>query len=120
MELLHISLEIDSLSQIHKRYIIGKKCKRKQLPREVVDAIKQRKQAKKRYAEAVKSNQNPKLVEETWNEYVDCKRMAGTKKSWFILFRQRNINIKSTHHTGCSYFASITPFSEVDYKIPYL
>ena len=54
--------------------VIGEKKKskqRKKLSRDIVDTIKQRKQAKTIYAKAMTDGDNADRITETWNEYVE-------------------------------------------------
>ena len=53
---------------------------RRRLPREVVDAIKNRKEAKVEYAMASKQGDADRTLE-TWNHYLECKKVAGVRKT---------------------------------------
>ena len=65
--------------------------KRKKLPREVVDAIKKRKEARKAYAQVAKFQPGEPIVQEAWDNYLGCKRVAGMRKAIY----RKGINKKT-------------------------
>ena len=69
-----------------------KKPNRRKLPRDVVDAIKERKNARKTYACLVKSREmNLDRTKEAWERYLECKRVAGVRKA----IHRKSINTKT-------------------------
>ena len=74
---------------------LGTKCKnkkRRKLPREVVDSIKERKEARKSYAILMKGNEvNQEQKKAAWDKYLECKRVAGVRKA----IHRKSINTKT-------------------------
>ena len=87
-------LIIDNIKKVAHRTIgirTATKHKRKKLPRDLVDAIKERKQARIQYSTKIKQTVDRGSITDSWNYYISCKKIVAVKKQAL----RNSINIKT-------------------------